>query len=277
MAEPIVGELSKDLQWVDVSERLGLAHTQLRYIRNRFGPVLGLSTPNKVPESMLGAISFIAAAMERGVPDDEIEKRLKEAKTHGWPEDVLMRMESLEAATATDLILPESDPREPDRVGKPSPRDGIPLEFPARGNSKARDEIFPEEICGKLRYYPEMPETVDCEVHPVQTGGLVQEQYQVTPESALPCSSGPSAQIPPETVVVPQGSGKDASVREMVLDLRREICTYAVSQREEIQRLQQVVRKLTQEVRELRYALILSSSRKDRKRRCNGLSRLLSG
>ncbi|HHY12664.1 MAG TPA: hypothetical protein GX529_08540 [Firmicutes bacterium] len=65
-------------------------------------------------------------------------------------------------------------------------------------------------------------------------------------------------------------------VQDMILDLRREICTNTISEKEQIQRLTQVVERLIAEVRDLRYALVMASSRKDRKKGLKGLSRLLN-
>ena len=65
-------------------------------------------------------------------------------------------------------------------------------------------------------------------------------------------------------------------VKDMILDLRREICSSTISEREQIQRLTQVIEVLIREVRDLRYALIMASSRKDRKKGLRGLSRLLT-
>jgi hypothetical protein len=65
-------------------------------------------------------------------------------------------------------------------------------------------------------------------------------------------------------------------VREMVLDLRREIAMNTHSDREIMLQLTQCVRKLALEVRDLRYAFLLASSRKDRKKGIKTLSRLLS-
>ncbi len=65
------------------------------------------------------------------------------------------------------------------------------------------------------------------------------------------------------------------SVQDMVLDLRREICTNTVSEMEQIHRLALVVERLIAEVRDLRYALVMAASRKDRKKGLKGLSRLL--
>lgn len=69
----------------------------------------------------------------------------------------------------------------------------------------------------------------------------------------------------------------DASIREMVFDLRRDITTSTVSERELLHHLMQCVQRLTLEVRDLRYAFLLASSRKDRKKGIRAISRLLSG
>ncbi|MGI6620511.1 MAG: hypothetical protein ACOX35_03545 [Bacillota bacterium] len=69
---------------------------------------------------------------------------------------------------------------------------------------------------------------------------------------------------------------RETSVQDMILDLRREICTNTISEKEQIQRLTQVVECLISEVRDLRYALIMAASRKDRKKGLTGLSRLLN-
>ncbi|MGI6627327.1 MAG: hypothetical protein ACOX4K_03145 [Bacillota bacterium] len=65
-------------------------------------------------------------------------------------------------------------------------------------------------------------------------------------------------------------------LKEMFLDLRREICSSKVSEKEQIQRLTESVEILVREVRDLRYALVMASSRKDRKKGLRGLSRLLT-
>jgi asparagine synthetase B (glutamine-hydrolysing) len=62
----------------------------------------------------------------------------------------------------------------------------------------------------------------------------------------------------------------------MVFDLRREIAMNTHSDRELMLHLTQCVRKLALEVRDLRYAFLLASSRKDRKKGVKALSRLLS-
>lgn len=69
----------------------------------------------------------------------------------------------------------------------------------------------------------------------------------------------------------------ERTAREMVMDLRREICTQTVEERELLHRMKQLLQDLILEVRDLRYAFILAASRKDRKRGRRNLSRLLSG
>jgi hypothetical protein len=83
---------------------------------------------------------------------------------------------------------------------------------------------------------------------------------------------------PPSLYVVksPQDAA-EATARELVMDLRREICTHTVEERELLHRMNQLLQNLILEVRDLRYAFLLASSRKDRKRGKRGMSRLLSG
>lgn len=78
-----------------------------------------------------------------------------------------------------------------------------------------------------------------------------------------------------DTIVQSNNRESALSVQDMILDLRREICTNTISEREQIQRLTQVIERLIIEVRDLKYALIMASSRKDRKKGRKGLSRLL--
>ncbi len=69
----------------------------------------------------------------------------------------------------------------------------------------------------------------------------------------------------------------EASYREMLLDLRREMRAHIAAQRADLLRLDQVVRKLSLEVRDMRYALLIAFTRKDRKRGQKGISNLLLG
>ena len=75
----------------------------------------------------------------------------------------------------------------------------------------------------------------------------------------------------------PSGEVSEATAREMVMDLRREICTHTVEERELLHRMNQLLQNLILEVRDLRYAFLLASSRKDRKKGKRSISRLLSG
>lgn len=75
---------------------------------------------------------------------------------------------------------------------------------------------------------------------------------------------------------IAEDMSRGPSVQDMILDLRREICTSSISEKEQIQRLTQVVERLVAEVRYLRYTLVMAASRKDRKKGLTGLSRLLN-
>jgi hypothetical protein len=69
----------------------------------------------------------------------------------------------------------------------------------------------------------------------------------------------------------------DNTVRESIFELRREVAMNTHYEREVMLHLTESVRKLALEVRDLRYAFLLASSRKDRKKGIKALSRLLSG
>ncbi len=113
------------------------------------------------------------------------------------------------------------------------------------------------------------------------------------PQEAPPVAQKPAS--PPALYLVRPGTGTadttaidlapdapvetipEATARELVTDLRREICTHTVEERELLHRMNQLLQNLILEVRDLRYAFLLASSRKDRKRGKRGISRLLSG
>lgn len=173
-----------------------------------FGDLLGLGATRGVPESLVPVISLIVRLRTTGIPDGEIERRLKAVREGDtWPEDILARMEA--AATA----IPEEMPPPPQVA--PGPRAAEPV-------------------------------------------------------AGLPPVSFPLAPIDPPTIL-------EATARELVMDLRREICTHTVEERELMYRMNQLLQNLILEVRDLRYAFVLASSRKDRKRGRRSLSRLLSG
>lgn len=78
-------------------------------------------------------------------------------------------------------------------------------------------------------------------------------------------------------LVKPAGEVTEATAREMVMDLRREICTHTVEERELLHRMNQLLQNLILEVRDLRYVFLIASSRKDRKKGRRSIGRLLSG
>lgn len=72
---------------------------------------------------------------------------------------------------------------------------------------------------------------------------------------------------------------KDETTTESqaLADLRMEFHTHLSAQREDILRLEQSIRKLSIEVRDMRYALMLGFTRRDRKKGYKGMSNLLLG
>ena len=67
------------------------------------------------------------------------------------------------------------------------------------------------------------------------------------------------------------------SIEENINDVKAQVNYNAACQRESIARLTLAVQRLTQEVRDLRYCMVLAATRRDRKRGYSGLSSLLSG
>ena len=99
----------------------------------------------------------------------------------------------------------------------------------------------------------------------------------LAPETGqIPVLDGASG-APSLYLVKPGPETTEATARELVMDLRREICTHTVEERELLHRMNQLLQNLILEVRDLRYAFLLASSRKDRKRGKRGISHLLSG
>jgi hypothetical protein len=68
----------------------------------------------------------------------------------------------------------------------------------------------------------------------------------------------------------------EARIRTLILDLRAEISERDIGQRELMLRTLETLQKLKLEVRDLRYALLLATSRKDRRRGLRWVSRLLN-
>ena len=142
-------------------------------------------------------------------------------------------------------------------------REGVPDdEIRQRIISLSSEPGWPEEVMTRWRRHP-------------PSGAAFEAAYltqiaSVSPDIAP--GEPPGESQAPEVV---SGDTLD-KVREMVLDLRREIAMNTHSDREIMLQLTQCVRKLALEVRDLRYAFLLASSRKDRKKGIKTLSRLLS-
>ncbi len=188
-----------DLLWADVGETLGMSVPEMRAVRNRFGELLGLAGGNRIPEELVPVIALIHRLRQRGMPDNDIERELRESQVAGsWPEAVLARMQM--AATAP----------------------------------------------------------------------VAREAHEQVEEQSLP-------QSPPALYLVKPSATDttEATARELVTDLRREICTHTVEERAVLHRMNQLLQTLILEVRDLRYAFLLASSRKDRKKGLKNVSRLL--
>ncbi len=97
------------------------------------------------------------------------------------------------------------------------------------------------------------------------------------PPLPLPLPSMPPDVTATSGTLLHDDEPSEASIKEMILDLRREIRSHFARQRADILRLDQGVRKLSLEVRDMRYALMLGFSRRDRKRGKKGISNLLLG
>ena len=180
---------------------------------------MGLQTAKRVPEALVPVIGAVAQLRREGVPDQEIERRLKEASSGGgWPEEVLARLQA--AATV-----------------------------PAR---KAEEELSPASPAAPCEFVRDLS---------------ARALYRSVPDMPLVAADTPaSASDIPEL-----------AVRNMVTGLRMEICAHAVEERELLHRMNQLLQDLILEVRDLRWAIILSSSRKERKRGRRTITKLLSG
>ncbi len=117
------------------------------------------------------------------------------------------------------------------------------------------------------------PEEVLARMEAAATAAPLPSQMPDLPEDATP--AGPNLYL--VKPVQPGGDIPEFTARELVMDLRREICTATVEERELLHRMNQLLQSLILEVRDLRYAFLLSSSRKDRKKGRRSISRLLSG
>lgn len=150
-------------------------------------------------------------------------------------------------------------------------RDGTPDSEIAQSLEMSKDNrSWPEEILARMEVAslrtasapPAETPAVHPEgtvSHPAQAGGLTETIAALFPEQ-------PSFE-----------DEEDLPVREMILELRREFQRHVSAERQDILRLNEALRRLSLEVRDLRYALLLAFSRKDRKKGKKGISNLLLG
>lgn len=96
-----------------------------------------------------------------------------------------------------------------------------------------------------------------------------------------PCSkrkeSGTTKLVGEISAVLELAGDNMFSIEENINDVKAQVNYNAACQRESIARLTLAVQRLTQEVRDLRYCMVLAATRRDRKRGYSGLSSLLSG
>jgi hypothetical protein len=141
-----------------------------------------------------------------------------------------------------------------------------------RRNKIPDDEIIERISCMKSSL--DWPEQILARMETASTFAL--PPTSAPAQSAIPsglqsvhCDQDPLDEL------VSKDESWEVSVKETILDLRREIRSHFAKQRADILRLDQCLRKLTLEVRDLRYALVLGFSRRDRKRGKKGISNLL--
>jgi|GEM_PF-856992 len=233
------GSGAKELLWADVGERLNLSVKEMRSIRTAFADLLGFGMSKTVSEELLPAIQFVANRRKEGADDDQIRQELRSFKDNrGWPEEVLSRMKEAESEAAATKV-PAAAPAL-DREGTEEP----PEQAVTRSNES------PETASPRPKLYLVGGKPAG---HP-----LARAREQEEPDA---------------------DSEEDPSyaVREIAADLRRDLYSLLAAQREDILRLEQCVRKLALEVRDMRYALILGFTRKDRKKGHKGISNLLLG
>lgn len=128
-----------------------------------------------------------------------------------------------------------------------------------------KDGQWPEEVLTRMEQVTPVTQTFrgeDAKPEADAAAGIIEAQQSQ--------SVKPSATATPSDL-------SEQTLREIVFSLRREIGVNACSERDLVFRLMQHVQKLALEVRDLRYAFLLASSRKDRKKGIKAISRLLSG
>lgn len=251
------------LRWADIGDTLNLTVTEMRSIRAVFGNLLGLDVTTRVPENLVPVIALIVRLRKTGFSDSEILRRLRESRVgDGWPDEVLSRMQTAATASAATLTVGTAA----SVTGAGASAAGVTAPAPSMGTPAAEmaaDETVPARGAATAL---------------AGTAGVTTEETQVTAKVSRVEARTPDAEaseLAPSTQTA--ATLPVSTVREMVMDLRREICTHAVEERELLYRMHQLLQTLRLEVRDLRYAFVLASSRKDRKRGRRGISQLLSG
>ncbi len=242
MTAPTEDARARELLWADVGERLNLSVKEMRSIRTAFADVLGFGMSKAVSESLLPAIEFVARRRKEGAVDDEIRQELRSAKSAGsWPEEVLSRMKQTETQTAATA-------------------------------SAACPPALTEPETGRLPEEGRFPE-----VWPPITGfRLIEPSVWARTETNLEAQTQIAETEAAETETA-ETEDAEKALRQVISDLRRELYTHLAAEREDVLRLEQCIRKLAIEVRDMRYALMLGFTRRDRKKGHKGVSSLLLG
>lgn len=241
MADDLINGEETEILWADVREKLGISVSTLRSIRQRFGSLLGLSGTKKVSSKVIPTIQLINSLRNSGVEDHEIEKELLKGRDEeGWPDEILRRIQSRASGNGQDS-------------------ESFKPYVEVQGN------LYPESENASLKA-ASLDEVIQAgrEAAPSATYQLYSSLERSEKEDTLHENGEPL--LPSELSVLSADQGKvDIRILNMFLDLRREMATHEYSQKAEIQRLHCTIEKLYQEVRSLRYALILSEGRKKRK------------
>ncbi len=153
-------------------------------------------------------------------------------------------------------------------------RDGTPdLEISKRLKGTKETRSWPEQVLARM----EAASTETAPPLPAATHSTREGAAGTPAEIASDSKTAPDTAITyfPDQLSSPHE--EDLPVREMIQELRSEIQRRFAAERQDLLRLDQALRRLSLEVRDMRYALLLAFSRRDRKRGKKGISNLLLG